>query len=53
MAATYYFTAQWPGKLLPALPGKYSFPADYSFYRIMDIIKSNFCLTKVTLDEKR
>jgi hypothetical protein len=53
MAAIYYWAAQWPGKLLPALPEKYPFPADYSFYRIMDQIKSNCCLTQVTLDEKR
>jgi hypothetical protein len=53
MAGIYYFTAQLPGKLLPELPEKYLFPADYSFYRIIDLIKSNCCITQVTLDEKR
>jgi hypothetical protein len=53
MAAIYYFTAKLQWKLLPALPEKLPCPADYSFYRIMDTIKSKCCLMLVTLDEKR
>jgi hypothetical protein len=49
--AAIYFAAQWTGKLLPALPEKYlsiQIPL-----LIIELIKSNCCLTQVTLDEKR